>query len=107
MSIYRTDYICGKRAEWRSKQRATEACSDITPQMRHPLIGLLAYLPAARHLVKGSAFSNRVNGCTMTEENPQLPALDWSQCSAVESIAGKVSGAWVLKGTRMPVSVIF
>jgi uncharacterized protein (DUF433 family) len=25
----------------------------------------------------------------------------------VESIPGKVSGAWVLKGTRMPVSVIF
>jgi len=41
------------------------------------------------------------------KENPQLPALDWSQCPAVESIAGKVSGAWVLKGTRMPVSVIF
>jgi uncharacterized protein (DUF433 family) len=34
-------------------------------------------------------------------------ALDWSQCSAVESIPGKVSGAWVLRGTRMPVSVIF
>ncbi len=33
--------------------------------------------------------------------------LDWSQCSAVESVPGKVSGAWVLKGTRMPVSVIF
>ena len=33
--------------------------------------------------------------------------LDWSQCSAVESIPGKVSGAWVLKGTRMPVSTIF
>jgi uncharacterized protein (DUF433 family) len=33
--------------------------------------------------------------------------LDWSQCSAVESIPGKVSGAWVLKGTRMPVSAIF
>src|SRR5882757_9464598 len=33
--------------------------------------------------------------------------LDWSQCPAVESIPGKVSGAWVLKGTRMPVSVIF
>jgi uncharacterized protein (DUF433 family) len=25
----------------------------------------------------------------------------------VESIPGKVSGAWVLKGTRMPVSAIF
>ena len=34
-------------------------------------------------------------------------ALDWSQCPAVESIAGKVSGAWVLRGTRMPVSIIF
>jgi uncharacterized protein (DUF433 family) len=36
-----------------------------------------------------------------------VPALDWSQCPAVESIPGKVSGAWVLKGTRMPVSIIF
>jgi uncharacterized protein (DUF433 family) len=33
--------------------------------------------------------------------------LDWSQCPEVESIPGKVSGAWVLKGTRMPVSAIF
>jgi len=33
--------------------------------------------------------------------------LDWSRCSAVESVPGKVSGAWVLKGTRMPVSAIF
>lgn len=36
-----------------------------------------------------------------------MPALDWSQCPAVESVPGKVSGAWVLRGTRMPVSVIF
>lgn len=33
--------------------------------------------------------------------------LDWSQCSAVESIPGKVSGAWVLRGTRTPVRVLF
>ena len=33
--------------------------------------------------------------------------LDWSQCAAVESIPGKVSGAWVFKGTRMPVSLVF
>ena len=33
-------------------------------------------------------------------------ALDWSQCPAVESVPGKRSGAWVLKGTRMPVSAI-
>jgi uncharacterized protein (DUF433 family) len=36
-----------------------------------------------------------------------MAALDWSQCSAVASVPGKVSGAWVLKGTRMPVSAIF
>ena len=33
--------------------------------------------------------------------------LDWSQCPAVESIPGKVSGAWVFKDTRMPVSTVF
>ena len=33
--------------------------------------------------------------------------LDWSQCQAVESIPGKVSGAWVFRGTRMPVQTVF
>ena len=33
--------------------------------------------------------------------------LDWSQCEAVESIPGKVSGAWVFKNTRMPVQTVF
>lgn len=33
--------------------------------------------------------------------------IDWSQCSAVESVPGKVSGAWVLKDSRMPVFAIF
>jgi uncharacterized protein (DUF433 family) len=36
-----------------------------------------------------------------------MATLDWSQCPAVESIPGKVSGAWVLKGTRTPVQVLF
>jgi len=34
-------------------------------------------------------------------------SIDWSQCSAVESVPGKVSGAWVFRGTRVPVSAIF
>jgi len=34
-------------------------------------------------------------------------SLDWSQCPAVESIPGKVSGAWVFRNTRMPVSAVF
>ena len=34
-------------------------------------------------------------------------ALDWSKCPAVESVPGRVSGAWVFRGTRMPVATIF
>ena len=34
-------------------------------------------------------------------------ALDWSQCPTVESIPGKVGGAWVFRGTRMPVATVF
>jgi uncharacterized protein (DUF433 family) len=36
-----------------------------------------------------------------------MASLDWSQCPAVESVPGKMSGAWVLRGTRMPVAAIF
>ena len=36
-----------------------------------------------------------------------MAALDWSQCPAVESVPGKLSGAWVFKDTRMPVSAVF
>ena len=33
--------------------------------------------------------------------------LDWSECPAVESVPGRRSGAWVFRGTRMPVSAVF
>lgn len=33
--------------------------------------------------------------------------LDWSQCAAVESVPGKLGGAWVFRGTRMPVATVF
>jgi len=36
-----------------------------------------------------------------------MAILDWSQCPAVESVPGKMSGAWVFKDTRMPVSTVF
>lgn len=32
---------------------------------------------------------------------------DWSRCPAVESVPGRLSGAWVFVGTRMPVSAVF
>jgi len=33
--------------------------------------------------------------------------LDWSKCAAVESVPGRVSGAWVFRGTRIPVAAVF
>ena len=33
--------------------------------------------------------------------------IDWSQCSAVERNPAKVSGAWLFKGTRVPVKALF
>ena len=33
--------------------------------------------------------------------------IDWTSCSAVERSAGKVSGAWVFRGTRVPVRALF
>ena len=35
-----------------------------------------------------------------------MPVLDWSHCPAVESIPGKVSGAWVFRDTRLPVATV-
>lgn len=32
--------------------------------------------------------------------------LNWSECPAVESVPGKVSGAWVFRGTRLPVATV-
>ena len=34
-------------------------------------------------------------------------SLNWSECPAVESVPGKVSGAWVFRGTRIPVASVF
>ena len=32
--------------------------------------------------------------------------IDWSQCGDVESVPGRVSGAWVIKGTRVPAQAV-
>ena len=33
--------------------------------------------------------------------------LDWRTCPAVEQVPGKVSGAWVFRGSRIPVKALF
>lgn len=42
----------------------------------------------------------------MQANEPNIAALDWTQCSAVESVPGKLSGAWVFRGTRLPVATV-
>jgi len=33
--------------------------------------------------------------------------IDWSTCDAVERNPARVSGAWVFRGTRVPVTALF
>ena len=44
----------------------------------------------------------QLNGSTQV-----MTMNDWSTCTAIESIPGKVSGAWIFQGTRVPVSALF
>jgi uncharacterized protein (DUF433 family) len=43
----------------------------------------------------------------MKEGEQTMANLDWSQCPDVESIPGKVSGAWIFRNSRMPVKLVF
>lgn len=64
---------------------------------------------AARAAAQGLTLESWLQKRATQPENARNPtgAIDWSQCPAVESVPGKVSGAWVLRDTRMPISVIF
>jgi len=33
--------------------------------------------------------------------------FDWNRCPALERVPGKVSGAWLFRGTRVPVTALF
>jgi uncharacterized protein (DUF433 family) len=57
----------------------------------------------------GAAYVDRIRSeeDEFLKEFEQMAGLDWSQCPDVESIPGKVSGAWVFRGTRMPVQTVF
>ncbi len=36
-----------------------------------------------------------------------MASIDWSMCDAVESVPGRMSGAWVFRDTRLPVATVF
>jgi uncharacterized protein (DUF433 family) len=45
--------------------------------------------------------------CSLLKKGYRLSMLDWNQCDAVERGPEKVSGAWLFKGTRVPVKALF
>lgn len=59
----------------------------------------------------GSSLCNVANSvreaCRAVVAAYRAPMLDWAKCSAVERVPGRVSGAWVFKGTRVPVRALF
>lgn len=71
----------------------------LTPEFEQKLKNLAARTGQAPEQLLEEALSGY--------EPSKVSALDWSQCAAVERVPGKVSGAWVLRGTRMPVATIF
>lgn len=62
---------------------------------------------AKAHGLTLEAWLEKIAADGPTSGRNTVGTIDWSQCPVVESIPGKVSGAWVLKDTRMPVSAIF
>jgi uncharacterized protein (DUF433 family) len=60
----------------------------------------------AKAIAQGLSLEDWFAKLAETASRP-MTALDWSECPAVESVPGKLGGAWVFKGTRMPVSVVF
>jgi uncharacterized protein (DUF433 family) len=63
-------------------------------------------VPAVRS-AKSEAEGIQPRSCTGTPPRYWFTMLDWSQCPAVERIPGKVSGAWLFVGTRVPVKALF
>src|SRR5881397_2864067 len=35
-----------------------------------------------------------------------MATLDWSRCPIIESVPDRIGGAWVFKGTRLPVATV-
>lgn len=54
--------------------------------------------------------TTNVNYCTLAVFIPRwyyFAMIDWSSCPAVERDPERVSGAWVFRGTRVPVAALF
>ena len=44
---------------------------------------------------------------SQASKNPYIIKIEWYLCTSVESDPGLHSGAWVFRGTRVPISALF
>jgi uncharacterized protein (DUF433 family) len=52
--------------------------------------------------------ATRTNTSDLEFTSATIPSMiDWSACSSVEQDNERVSGAWVFRGTRVPVAALF
>lgn len=53
--------------------------------------------------------SCKSNICALAKSRDKeiILSMDWSQCQAIEKDGSKLSGAWVFRGTRIPVQALF
>lgn len=57
--------------------------------------------PGASHVPHPKSRLNLASSATISS------MIDWSSCDAVERDPGRVSGAWVFRGSRVPVAALF
>jgi uncharacterized protein (DUF433 family) len=81
---------------------------DIVPEVEAELVRQAAFRGEPVEAYAASLLEGAVQPTSeVMDFSRRASALDWSQCSAVESVPGKVSGAWVFRDTRMPVATVF
>jgi len=88
-----------KRARKRSFCSGVPAAATAAPP--RPGSGIERYRPTSPHHGMPNVLAGPAGWAYAA------PMLDWSECPAVERLPGKVSGAWLFKGTRVPVKALF
>ena len=63
--------------------------------------------PGFNWLIDPTFAGHRQRSPAQTFRVYDLQMIDWSSCSAVEQDSARVSGAWLFRGTRVPVAALF
>jgi len=79
----------------------------MTAARRHRSEGRLAQIAPFSELLVVAEFSNKGGSSIRSKPQRFSRMIDWSSCPAVERDPERVSGAWVFRGTRVPVAALF